>query len=360
MWTKSSRKFCETLGLSYPIIQAPMAGGPTTPALVSAVSEAGGLGFVGAGYMKPDALRETITEIRRATDKPFGVNVFVLDDATLPQGPASSVRRALLDIAEDLSVSDLNLEPSVSSNLDAHLDVLIEQRVPVVSCTFGVLTADRISALRAGGSVVVGTATTSEEAKALEEAGCDAIVLQGFEAGGHRGAFLANQPDVGLFALVPQTCDRVSVPVIASGGIMDGRGIAAALSLGAAAVQMGTAFLTVDESGASPVWKQEVRNASDVSTVLTKAFSGKRARGKRNEFVRRFEALEDEIPAYPLQNRITTTLRAAAKAQGRGEYMSLWAGQAAALSRTVPAAELMTALVDETEHVLDAFEVPRS
>ena len=204
----------------------------------------------------------------------------------------------------------------------------------------------------------MGTATCIEEGRLLEAAGYDAVVAQGSEAGGHRGSFLKEQqPDVGLFSLLPQMCDAVRIPVIASGGVMDGRGIAAALHLGASAVQMGTAFLATAESGATAVWKEKLASASDTSTVVTRTFSGKRARGIRNDFIERMSRYEDELADYPVHNAITGPLRAQAKRLEEPEYQSLWAGQSSSLARKgMAAGDLLKALVGETGEALSMRE----
>ncbi len=222
------------------------------------------------------------------------------------------------------------------------------------SFTFGVLPPSAIAAIKGRGMVLLGTATTVEEALALEQAGVDAVVAQGSEAGGHRGTFAGDfdAGSVGTVALVPQIADAVEVPVIASGGIMDGRGIAAALALGASAVQMGTAFLTCDEAGIPEAYKAAILAAREHETRLTRAFSGRPARGIVNRFMTEVERSREAILPFPLQNALTRPLRAAAAKQGRAEFLSLWAGQGVRLARRQSAASLVQRLAAETESVL--------
>lgn len=339
------------LGIRHPIIQAGMAGGATTPRLVAAVSEAGGLGTLGAAYMAPEAIREVIREIRALTTKPFGVNLFVPEpfDASLynpreANAPLAVYREELgIEAPEGLSY----VQP-----FDDQLTVVLEEEIPVFSFTFGVPEAEHLSALKEAGTVLVGTATTVREALVLEEGGVDAVVGQGSEAGGHRGTFISGFEEalVGTIALVPQLADSVSVPVVASGGLMDGRGLAATLLLGAEGVQMGTAFLPCPESGIHEKYKEAVLKAESESTALTRAFSGKPARGIRNRFMD--EMSDKEVPKYPVQNAYTRDIRAAAAREDRIELMSLWAGQAARLGRTVPAAELVESVALEAARLL--------
>jgi nitronate monooxygenase len=354
MWSSPSKQFCDTFGINIPIIQAPMAGGPSTPELVAAVSEAGGLGSIATGYMKPDVLIDAIESTKHKTNKPFSANLFVPPTSIDNFKTGTGAKKELEAIASDLGLHDLdfNVEPNVS--IELLLDVLIKEHVRIVSFTFGVLPPETVIHLKINGIKLIGTATCVEEGRILETAGCDAIVAQGFEAGGHRGSFLEGDPPrVGLMALVPQLVDAVDIPVIASGGIMDGRGIAAALLLGASAVQMGTAFLTTTESGGSPLWRKRIRESDDTSTVLTKTFSGKHARGIRNQFIQRMTPYENELSDYPVQNSITGAIRKTASAQADSEYMSLWAGQGAAMSRDISAGELMEALMKETDDALN-------
>ena len=310
LWTSRSDRFCTKLGIEHPLIQAPMAGGPTTPSLVGAVSNAGALGSLGAGYLSPDRLRDTIHEIRDITKKPFGVNVFVPESVSRETvGP--NARAELTAIASELDLDDFSTEASAPELFEGQVVVLLEEQVPVVSFTFGLLPPTVLTDFKNANSIVIGTATSCAEASVLADAGCDAIVAQGIEAGGHRGSFLGSSlPMVGLVALLPQVVRAVEVPVIATGGIMDGAGIVAMLALGAASVQMGTAFLGLRESGTDPAWVDRLRESNETSTVLTRTFSGKPARGVENDFIRRMAPHEGELPDYPVQNVISGPIRA--------------------------------------------------
>lgn len=345
----------ELLGIRYPIVQAPMAG-PTTPELVASVSNAGGLGSLGAALMAPDDLRAAIRDIRSRTDRPFNVNLFVWRDPAQPE-PAllEAVRAALAPVRRRLGLDDdalLPLPPSPRALLEKQLTVVCEEAVPVFSFAFGIPPLDEV---RRAGALIAGTATTVEEAVALEDAGVDAVVAQGSEAGGHRGSFLApfGESMVGGLALVPQVVDRVRVPVVAAGGIMDGRGIAAALALGAAGAQLGTAFLGCPESAAHPLHKAALQRLADTGTTVTAAYSGRPARAMRTGFI---TDLESVLPApldFPLQYAQTGRINGAAAGTGDADLMFLLAGQAAALSRSLPAADLVETLVRETQEVVE-------
>ncbi|GAB7536800.1 NAD(P)H-dependent flavin oxidoreductase [Burkholderia sp. 3C] len=341
------------LGIALPIVQGPMNGG-SPPGMVVAVSNAGGLGSIGAAGFSPDALRQQIATIRAGTAKPFAVNLFVLDT---PAPTEAAVQRALAQLQpfrDELGLAPMQPPARYSEDFREQLEALIELKVPVASFTFGLLDAASVERLHAAGSFVIGTATNVAEARAWEANGADAICAQGAEAGGHRGTFLGH-PDasmIGTLALVPQIVDAVRLPVIAAGGIMDGRGVAAALVLGAQAAQLGTAFLTSAESPIHAGWRERIRESTDTSTRTTRTFSGRPARGIVNEFMLRMAEYEVEVPAYPVQNALTTEIRKAAGAADRPEFLSLWAGQAAGLSRRreagIPAAALVQALAEET------------
>jgi nitronate monooxygenase len=343
------------LGIEYPIIQAPMAGVGITAELVAAVSNAGGLGSIAGGMLSPDAIRKEIAELRARTQKAFSLNLFVLER---PKPDPEKIRAALellRPIREELGLPPGEVPSQYCEDPAAQFEAVLEAKPAVASFTFGVLKDSQVAALKAGGTRVIGTATTVEEAHAWEAVGADAICAQGSEAGAHRGTFLGDFEAalVGTMALVPQIVDAVRVPVIAAGGIMDGRGIAASLMLGAAGVQMGTAFLTCSDSGVMSEYKNLLRHARDDQTRVSRIYSGKHARGLVNEFMRRLAPLEREIPAYPIQNALTGPIRQAAKKAGQSEFMSLWAGQGAGMSRGLTAGELVATLVRETEAALE-------
>jgi nitronate monooxygenase len=360
MWPRTN--VSEILKIEYPILQAGMAGGITTPELVAAVSNAGGLGMLGAGYMTPEQIRDAIREIRDRTDRPFGINLFVPEQVSESPENIARMNKHLATYRQQLGLMS---EPDITKyaeSFEDQLAVVFEEHVPVFSFTFGIPSPNIIREIKNQGIVVVGTATTVREAVTLEQNGVDLIVAQGNEAGGHRGTFLGPWQEslVGLMALLPQMVDQVHVPVIAAGGIMDARAIVASLVLGASAVQMGTAFLTCTESGAHPCYKEALLASTDESTVITRAFSGKPARGIKNLFIVEMEQYTGEIPAYPIQNALTREIRQAAAKQNRTEWMSLWAGQASAMCKTQSATELMRDLVAEIDRILRAVGARRN
>lgn len=355
MWPKN--RLTKLLNIRYPIIQAGMAGGPTTPELVAAVSEAGGLGTLGAGYMEPDDIRTAIHEIRQMTDRPFGVNLFIPEAINVDQAKIEWTSDLLDHYRAELHTERPAQVKTEGPPFEEQLAVIIEEEVPVFSSTFGVPSKAVVEILKERGVIVLATATSVGEAVALEESEVDVIVGQGSEAGGHRGTFggTFEASMIGTMALIPQLVDHVRIPVIASGGIMDGRGTAAALALGAEGVQMGTAFLTCKESGTPLAHREAIISSTDESTVVTRAFSGKPARGINNRFISEMEPYRGEFPDYPIHNSLTKGIRSAAKQQDQPEYMSLWAGQASALSREQSAAELVNSVVAEVYEIAEGF-----
>ncbi len=344
------------LGIEHSIIQAPMAGGTTTPELVAAVSNAGGLGSIGAAYLTPDQIRESVAAVRRLTSRPFGVNLFVaapaVDPATWNGGPMLGF---LAPHHAALGLPLPELPSSFAPEPEAQLAAVLDERVPVFSFTFGVPDAGAIAAFQAAGTRVFGSATTVAEARVLADAGVDGVVAQGSEAGAHRATFAGGFEEsmVGTLALVPQVVDAIDIPVVASGGIMDGRGIVAAEALGAAGVQLGTAFLTTDESGASAAYREALLRARDDQTVLTRAFSGRPARGIVNDFISQMSAPDAPEPLpFPVQNALTGPVRRAAAAQADPDRLALWAGQGVPLARAIGAGALVAQLVEEREQVL--------
>ncbi len=342
----------QQLKLIHPIFQAPMAGGATTPELVAAVCEAGGLGFIGAAYLTPARIAEESAAVRARTSRPFGINLFApLPAPPAPQNPAPALARLARYHAE-LGLPPPALPSAPGSAFDEQLSAALESGAAVFSFTFGLLPPRATERIKERGLFLIGTATTVEEGQLLEKAGVDAVVAQGSEAGAHRGTFAADfgAAMVGTISLVPAMVDALQVPVIASGGIMDGRGIAAALALGASAVQMGTAFLTCSEAGVPEVYKEAILAAHEDATRVTRAFSGRPARGIANRFMVEVEGdVPEAVLPYPLQNALTRPLRTAAAHQERSEFLSLWAGQGVRLSRRQPAAELIRQLAEETK-----------
>jgi nitronate monooxygenase len=325
----------------------------STPEVAAAVAEAGGLGSIAATMLEADALREAIAEVRSRTERPFAVNLF----APLETPSAAGVD----EMAEFLAPwrERLGLEREVaprgpSPEFADQLAVVLEARPAAFSFTFGIPPAEALSAAREAGIAILGTATTVGEAVALERAGVDAVVAQGAEAGGHRGTFAAEFEAalVGTMALVPLVVDGVDRPVVAAGGIMDGRGIAAALALGAEAAQLGTAFIGVTESGAPSAYVESLIEADETATTVTPAFTGRHARALRTAFIDELEAARLEVPAYPLQQGLMMELFAAGLERGELDPVLRLAGQGAPAIRKLPTAGLMEALVAETESAI--------
>ena len=347
-------KITRLLHIELPIIQAPMAGGVTTPALVAAVSNAGGLGSLGAGYMSAAEIKNNIQEIRALTDKPFAVNLFIPEKHRATDEQMERARRAVQTSCAALNVMIDSVKPPYSPSFEAQMEMIIDEKVPIFSFTFGVPSESWIKIFKKNNIILIGTATSLEEALYLEKNGVDVIVAQGSEAGGHRGTFLGQAEDSlhDVLSLIRFLIDKVSVPVVAAGGVMDAKSICSALASGASAVQMGTAFLCCDESGISSCYKKTLLNATHDNTTLTRAFSGKLARGVTNEFITRMQLFEKDILDYPIQNALTTAMRKEANRQSNPNFMSMWAGQAFRLCRELPAAQLIGELINEVSHFL--------
>jgi nitronate monooxygenase len=343
----------ELLKISYPIIQAPMAG-TDTPEFVAAACNAGVLGSLGAQYRTPEEITRAIADIRRLTDKPFAVNLFALDKITAPSDDQIiEARECLQQYYARFDIAAPSID-SVKTRIDpeAQLKAILDAKVPVFSFTLGIPNEESIRALKGKSIFLIGTATNVKEARALEIAGVDAITAQSSEAGGHRGTFIGTfeKSMIGAMALIPQVVDAVNLPVIASGGIMDGRGIAAALALGAQAVQLGTAFLTVSESPAHAAYKKAIREHDADDTTITKVFSGGAARTIENAFV----APNSDKPLlpFPYQNSLTRPFRKLANKTGQIEYTNLWSGQGGRLAREMSTKSLVEKLMAETETAL--------
>lgn len=354
-------RFCETFNVELPIVSAGMAGGITSPELVAAVSEAGGLGTLGGAYMKPDALRQAIQKIKELTDRPYSVNLLLYN-----QPEVAAVTPQLIDwineMREAVGLDPWSGElPSAADDLEECFAVILEERVPIFSFAFS-LPGRYGEAARMAGMKLIGTATSVEEALLLQKAGVDAIVAQGGEAGGHRGTFEAGLSGdghvVGTMPLVPLIADALpDMPLIAAGGIMNGRGIVASLSLGADAVQLGTRFLACRESIANPAYKARVLAAKETDTTVTRAFSGRPARGIRNHLIDSAAGNHLAALPYPIQNYLTREIRTAAALRGDSEYLAMWAGQSVAAVQTEEsAAEIMGKLVAEAKQALDRIK----
>jgi nitronate monooxygenase len=341
--------------LSCPLFQAPMAGGGDTAELVAAVCQAGGLGFIGAAYLSAEQIVERCGKVRSLTDRPFGINLFAPLPA--PVEDEAAIERAIARIAPYYSELGLPApqRPSLPAiRFDDQMAAVLESGAAAFSYAFGLIPNDAIEQIKRRGMYCMGTATTVQEAQMVAESGADAVIAQGSEAGGHRSSFEASFEAgmIGSMAFLPQVVDAVPAPVVASGGIMDGRGVAAALMLGASAVQMGTAFLTCDEAGIAPGYKDAILSAREDQTRITRAFSGRPARGIANRMLMDYEDARGSTLQFPLQNVLTRQLRNEAVKQNRPEFLSLWAGQGIRMARRGPAAELVKAIGEELEQAI--------
>lgn len=355
MWRKT--RLTERLGLEFPIIQAPMAGS-TTPALAAAVAAAGGLGSLGLATSSIEAARDQIAAFRRASNRGLNANFFCHPDPAPVSGAYGEMRARLQPFYAARGLGAVP-EPSVPwrSFGDAHVALLGETKPEVVSFHFGLPAPEHLRAVKAAGAFVISSATTVAEARWLEAHGADAIVAQGLEAGGHRGTFLDADPgaQAGLFALLPQVVDAVGVPVVAAGGIVDGRGIAAALMLGAEAVQIGTAFLRCPEASVQPAHRAALARARDDGTRLTRLFSGRPARALANRLMDSLADMEGKTVPFPAQLSLTAPLRSGPPREDMADILSMWAGQGAPATREMAADALVRTLVAETENCLGAI-----
>jgi len=352
MWPDD--RLIRLLGVAHPVIQAPMAGA-STPALAAAVANAGGLGSIAAAMLDGEGLRDAVTETRRATNGPLNLNFFVHRPPADDAAKAAAALDLLRPYYDDLGLGAMPAVKALHFPFDeAMLEVVLELGPKVVSFHFGLPDARLVARLRDAGILVLSSATTVREAQALEQGGADLIVAQGFEAGGHRGTFDSSfeQAQVGTIALVPQIVDAVSVPVIAAGGIADGRGIAAAFALGAAGVQLGTVFLNCPQSAIAPVHRQALLEARDEDTRLTDAFSGRPARGLANRYIEEMAPHHGSLPDFPLMNTLTGPLRKESAKRGSPDFVALWSGQAMGLNRETDATELMEQLVTSARRIL--------
>jgi nitronate monooxygenase len=337
------------LGIEHPVIQAPMGGGPGTPALAAAVSNAGGLGSLAGAYLTPDQIRDEVKRTRELTTQPFNVNLFAGGYQREADRDAAPMLEILRPIHELLHIAAPSLPSVPPDPFDLQLAAILEMRPHVFSFTFGVPATEVLRTLRRERIVVLGTATTREEASILEEAGVDGIVAQGSEAGAHRGTFAGSFEEamIPTLELVRQIAARSNVAVIASGGIMTGAEIAAALRAGASAVQLGTAFLSCPEAGTSPPYRRAILDAGRDDTVITRAFSGRPARGLRNRFTEAMAAREELILPFPIQNSLTRIMRSASATLDTPDYLSLWVGTGVGRARAMPAAKLIATLMEE-------------
>jgi nitronate monooxygenase len=354
-----NQRLLDLLGIDLPIIQAPMAG-LATSAMAAAVAEVGGLGSLGCAVLSADQIRAELSAIRRQTSKPINLNFSChTSPATDPAREAAWRGRLKsyyveLGLDPEMPVSTLTFAPFGG----AHCDLVAELKPKVVSFHFGLPNEDLLGRVKAAGATILSSATSVKEAIWLEQRGCDAIIAQGLEAGGHRGMFLSDNvaTQAGTMALVPQVADAVGVPVIAAGGIAEERGIAAAFMLGASGVQMGTAYLFCPEANVSPLHRQALKTAQDDQTVLTNVLSGRAARAIVNRIVRELGPMAEHAPAFPLAGAALAPLRSRSEPSGSDDFTPLWSGQAARLGRELPAGELTVRLAKRALAKLGALQ----
>ncbi|UBH11235.1 NAD(P)H-dependent flavin oxidoreductase [Macrococcus armenti] len=340
---KQSMTLTSLLNITHPIIQAGMAGA-TTPELVATISNEGGLGTIGAGYMSLAQLNDEIDNVTVLTKKPFAANLFVPENTTTNETSISKMHDHLQYYYNKYKIDKPYIKHNIRDHFNSMIDLIISKHVPIISFTFGIPDASIIQKLKAHQIKIIGSASSVHEAVICEKAGMDIIVAQGYEAGGHRANFNTNA-HIGLMSLIPQVVDEVSIPVIAAGGIMDKRGINAAIALGAAGVQMGTAFLTSYESKAPAVHKEAITASTETDTTLTKAISGKEARGIKNQLIVNLEQYYEDILPYPYQNDLTSPFRKLATQHNNAADLHLWCGQTPRLANINYAKDIFRSLI---------------
>ena len=358
-WTEN--RLASRLGLQYPIIQGPL-GGLSSQQLTADVSNYGGLGSFGAHGLNPEAIRKVVREIDGLTPKPFAINLWVsMEDEEAFTSTEEAFQRSLAPLArhiESVGGAKPSYRPYEPIHFEDQVQVLLDEGISALSFIYGIPSKQILDEFRRQGIVLIGTATTVNEAIALEQAGVDVIVASGFEAGGHRGSFLQSSEDslTGTMALVPQVVDAVRLPVVAAGGIGDARRIMAAFALGAEGVQMGTAFLACEESGANTHHRQALLSGQAKQTALTRGFTGRLARGVKNRLLDELNQKDTEILPYPLQRALVRHLSIPAEKAGRPEFLPLWAGQSANLSRCTDVRALLDTLVSEVSEIGGAVQ----
>jgi nitronate monooxygenase len=360
MWfhTKASR----ILGVQYPILQGPFGGNFSSVKLVSTVSDAGGLGGYGAYTLSPRELIELDEQLKRATNKPYNINLWVSDsdaaDGTVSDEQFKRSQQLFKPYFDELGIEMPQKPISFKTRFENQVEVILHQRPPVFSFMFGIPSADMLEKCRRLGIVTMGAATTLDEAIALEASGVDLIIASGFEAGGHRPSFLATAESstTGTFVLVQLIKEKVKTPIIAAGGIATGKGVAAALALGADAVQIGTAFLATDESNATAVHKQMLFSDAARDTTLSRAFTGRLGRGISSRIALDLYQREKEFLPFPLQSQFMSPLRQAAIEQEKWDMVLFWGGQVAPVLKHTKAAELMNDILAETTSYFDQLK----
>ena len=336
------------LGLTHPIVQGPFGGGLSSVELLAAVSEGGGLGSFGAHILEAAEIADLVARVKHRMAAPFAINLWVPQPGEEVPPDAEEWRAHVARVRPYLAEFGLpDPEPEAGPVYDDQIAALLAAAPPVISFVMGIPSAEVLAEARSRGIHTIATATTVDEAVAIEAAGIDAVVASGSDAGGHRGAFLrpVDESLVGTFSLVPQVRDAVAIPVIAAGGIADRRGVAAARALGADGVQIGTGFLATVESGASAVHKAALSSERAKVTVLTRLFSGRHARAIPNRLIRELATHEADVPHYPWQGHLMLPLRRAAGRDGRPDLVNLWSGQAAPLTRPMLARDYLATLV---------------
>lgn len=342
--------FTKLMNIRHPIVLAPMAGGPSSPALAAAVSNEGGLGFLGGNYLAPTALREEIQRTKQLTTKPFGVNLFV---PSYPASPTAKEMQEMLDFTNELrrklGINPLSDVPPTKDNFAEQVQIILEEKPAAFSFVFGSLSESIIQKFKDHGIKVIGTASSFDEASQLQDAGVDAICLQGFEGGGHRGVFPTNpDQELPLRTLLESILGKIRLPLIAAGGLMTGQDIKDVLNRGASAAQLGTAFLLAKEAGTSKPYREALLSKNK-QTEITTAFSGRRARGLVNHYMKEFKAKQKNPLPFPIQNTLTGDIRRKATEMGVSDFISLWAGTHVTEIRPMDAHELMQTLVREME-----------
>lgn len=359
MWSQTA--VTQTLGIQYPIIQGPFGGGLSSTQLTIAVSEAGGLGSYGVHHLSPADIRDLGKNLHQQTKKPFALNLWVSNqDQDASSFTAENFQQSLKIFQP--YYQKLGLKPPVQPerygyNFEDQIDALLDAKPAVFSFVYGIPSREILQECKRRNIVTIGAITTIDEALVMESAGVDLLVATGFEAGGHRVSFLRQSEDslTGTFALIPTVAAKVKIPVIAAGGIANAKGIAAAMILGAQGVQIGTAFLACEESNASKIHREKLFSDDAKYTALTRAFSGRLARGIRNHFVDEWQTKSLQILPYPIQSWFTNSFKQAAIEQGRADLMSLWAGQASPLLRHKSATILFNELVQETDQLFKSY-----